>query len=225
MTDTTTIGPPHDHDKRVHDLFMQVVDLPQQEQRAFLDKACGDDTALRNDVLELLRFNEQQTKTVIDHKSSSDRSQRMTLARGETIGPYTIIDALGEGGFGVVYLAKQTAPVKRLVALKIIKPGMDTKAVIARFEAERQALAMMDHSSIARVFEAGATPEGRPYFAMEFVKGEPINAYCDRHKLDTQARLNLFAQVCDAIQHAHQKGVIHRDLKPGNILVHDRCAR
>ncbi|MDG2054180.1 MAG: hypothetical protein P8J86_05675, partial [Phycisphaerales bacterium] len=111
MPDQTNAPDQHDHDKRVHELFMQVIDLPQQEQRAFLDKACGDDTDLCNDVLELLRFNEQQTKTVADHKSSSDRSQRMTLARGETIGPYTIIDALGEGGFGVVYLAKQTTPV------------------------------------------------------------------------------------------------------------------
>jgi serine/threonine protein kinase len=105
------------------------------------------------------------------------------------------------------------------VALKIVKPGMDTNQVIARFEAERQALAMMSHPGIARVFEAGATPEGRPYFVMEYVKGDAINDYCDRHKLDTRARLELFADLCDAIQHAHQKGIIHRDLKPGNILV------
>lgn len=140
-------------------------------------------------------------------------------AAGDTVGPYRIIRTLGEGGFGVVHLAEQTEPVRRMVALKVIKPGMDTRSVIARFEAERQALAMMDNPGIARVFEAGATPEGRPYFAMEYVKGEPITRYCDRHTLDTTARLRLFAKVCDAVQHAHQKGIIHRDLKPGNILV------
>ena len=143
----------------------------------------------------------------------------LTMGAGDTIGSFKIIQMLGEGGFGIVYLAEQTEPVTRRVALKVIKPGMDTKAVIARFEAERQALALMDFPGIARVFEAGATPEGRPYFAMEFVKGEPITSYCDRHTLDTRSRLELFAKVCDAIQHAHQKGVIHRDLKPGNILV------
>jgi serine/threonine protein kinase/tetratricopeptide (TPR) repeat protein len=138
---------------------------------------------------------------------------------GDFIGPFKILRTLGEGGFGVVYLAEQTEPVKRTVALKVIKPGMDTREVIARFEAERQALAMMNHPGIAKVFEAGATSEGRPYFVMEFVKGETLTTYCDRHRLDTAGRLTLFAAVCDAIQHAHQKGVIHRDLKPGNILV------
>ncbi|MDG1838901.1 MAG: serine/threonine-protein kinase [Phycisphaerales bacterium] len=138
---------------------------------------------------------------------------------GDSIGPFKILSIIGEGGFGVVYLAQQTSPVQRRVALKIVKPGMDTNQVIARFEAERQALAMMSHPGIARVFEAGATPEGRPYFVMEYVKGDAINDYCDRHKLDTRARLELFADLCDAIQHAHQKGIIHRDLKPGNILV------
>jgi len=138
---------------------------------------------------------------------------------GTTVDQYSIKRVIGEGGMGVVYLAEQTSPVKRRVALKVIKPGMDTKNVIARFEAERQALAMMDFVGIAKILDAGATPEGRPYFVMEYVKGEPINAYCDRHRLDTCTRLELFAKVCDAIQHAHQKGVIHRDLKPGNILV------
>ncbi|MDG2029961.1 MAG: serine/threonine-protein kinase, partial [Phycisphaerales bacterium] len=151
--------------------------------------------------------------------STRETAPGFDAVAGDAVGPFKIIRILGEGGFGVVYLAEQTEPVKRRVALKVIKPGMDTKSVIARFEAERQALAMMDFRGIAKVFEAGATPEGRPYFAMEFVKGEPINKYCDRHRLDTRTRLELFARVCDAIQHAHQKGVIHRDLKPGNILV------
>ena len=140
-------------------------------------------------------------------------------APGDFIGPFKILRTLGEGGFGVVYLAEQTEPVKRTVALKVIKPGMDTREVIARFEAERQALAMMNHPGIAKVFEAGATSEGRPYFVMEFVKGEDLTTYCDRHRLNTTDRLTIFASICDAIQHAHQKGVIHRDLKPGNILV------
>ncbi|TVQ31575.1 MAG: hypothetical protein EA376_08880 [Phycisphaeraceae bacterium] len=137
----------------------------------------------------------------------------------ERIGRYRILDTLGEGGFGVVYLAEQTEPVRRRVALKVIKLGMDTRQVIARFEAERQALAMMDHPCVARVFEAGATPEGRPYFVMEHVPGVPITEHCDRHRLGIDARLRLFMQVCEAVQHAHQKGIIHRDLKPSNVLV------
>jgi serine/threonine protein kinase len=148
-----------------------------------------------------------------------ERPPRVGAKVGDSIGPFKILSIIGEGGMGVVYLAQQTSPVRRRVALKIVKPGMDTNQVIARFEAERQALAMMDHPGIARVYEAGATPDGRPYFAMELVRGESITEYCDRHKLDTRARLELFADLCDAIQHAHQKGIIHRDLKPGNILV------
>jgi serine/threonine protein kinase/Tfp pilus assembly protein PilF len=135
------------------------------------------------------------------------------------IGPYKILRALGEGGMGIVYEAEQTEPVYRRVALKIIKLGMDTKQVVARFEAERQALAVMDHPNIARVFDAGASETGRPYFAMELVKGTPLNEYCDTHKLSTEERIRLFTRVCQAVQHAHQKGVIHRDLKPSNVLV------
>jgi non-specific serine/threonine protein kinase/serine/threonine-protein kinase len=139
-----------------------------------------------------------------------------------SIGPYKILDRLGEGGFGVVYLAEQTQPVRRRVALKVIKPGMDTRAVVARFEAERQALALMSHPGIAKVLDAGETPEGRPYFVMEHVPGEPITDYCDRHRLALERRLTLLAEVCAAVQHAHTKGVIHRDLKPSNILVTSR---
>jgi serine/threonine protein kinase len=138
---------------------------------------------------------------------------------GQRVGPYRLLQLLGEGGFGSVFLAEQTEPVKRRVALKVIKQGMDTRQVIARFEQERQALAMMDHPSIAKVLEAGATETGRPYFVMELVKGEPITAYCDKQNLPIAARLELFAQICSAVQHAHAKGIIHRDLKPSNVLV------
>ena len=137
----------------------------------------------------------------------------------ERIGSYDIIRPLGEGGFGIVYLARQSEPVRRQVALKIIKPGMDTASVIARFEAERQALAILDHVGVAKVFDAGTTERGLPYFVMEFVKGVPITTHCDRHKIDVEGRVRLMMQVCDAVLHAHQKGIVHRDLKPNNILV------
>ena len=135
------------------------------------------------------------------------------------IGPYKLIEEIGEGGMGTVYMAQQTEPVKRLVALKVIKLGMDSRSVIARFEAERQALALMDHPNIARVFDAGTTETGRPYFVMELVKGVPLTKYCDDHRLTPKERLKLFIPVCQAIQHAHQKGIIHRDIKASNVLV------
>ena len=156
--------------------------------------------------------------TVVDSTPGGGRSG--TLRKGDSIGRYTVVRELGEGGFGSVYLCEQLKPVKRQVAVKIIKAGMDSKAVLARFEAERQALAVLNHSSIAKVFDAGVNEAGRPYFVMEYVAGDPINVFCDREKLDTRTRLELFAKVCDGIQHAHQKGIIHRDLKPGNILVY-----
>jgi WD40 repeat protein/serine/threonine protein kinase len=161
-----------------------------------------------------------------DHIGQEDEDPFRTLDAGQPlyglgsrIGGYKLLSILGEGGFGVVYLAEQEHPIKRLVALKVIKPGMDTKQVIARFETERQALAMLDHPHIARVFDAGATEAGRPYFAMEYVKGIPITEYCDKYKLGTQERLRLFIPLCQAIQHAHHKGIIHRDIKPSNVLV------
>jgi len=135
------------------------------------------------------------------------------------IGRYRLLRKVGEGGMGEVWEAEQQEPVRRRVAVKVIKEGMDTKAVVARFEAERQALALMSHPNVARVFDAGQTARGRPFFAMEFVKGEPLTAYCDRNRLPTQERLPLLIQVCEGVQHAHHKGVIHRDLKPSNILV------
>ena len=148
------------------------------------------------------------------------RSIRRWLSRARhVIGPYKLMEQIGEGGMGVVYVAEQTQPVRRKVALKIIKPGMDTKQVIARFEAERQALAMMDHPNIAKVLDGGTTEIGRPYFVMELVRGIPITEYCDREQLSIRERLELFVLVCRAVQHAHQKGIIHRDLKPSNILV------
>ena len=137
----------------------------------------------------------------------------------QVIDRYKVLQQIGEGGMGTVFMAEQTRPVSRRVALKIIKPGMDSKGVIARFEAERQALAMMDHPNIAKVLDAGTTDDQRPYFVMELVKGVPITEYCDEHKLPIRERLELFIQVCQAVQHAHQKGIIHRDIKPSNVLV------
>src|SRR5262249_19527814 len=138
---------------------------------------------------------------------------------GTVIGSYKLLEQIGEGGFGVVFMAEQTRPLRRKVALKVLKPGMDTRQVVARFEAERQALALMDHPNIAHVFGGGATASGRPYFVMELVRGVPITAFCDQNHLGVRERLGLFVDVCQAVQHAHQKGIIHRDLKPNNVLV------
>jgi serine/threonine protein kinase len=146
-------------------------------------------------------------------------------AGSSAFGPYRLLQRLGEGGMGEVWLAEQQRPVRRQVAIKIVKAGMDTAQVIARFEAERQALAVMDHPAIAKVFDGGTTPEGRPYFAMEYVRGEPVTTYCDRQRLSIPERLELFIQLCDGVQHAHQKGIIHRDLKPSNVLVSVKRSR
>ena len=170
--------------------------------------------------------NERPIGETIDSDGVSSRDQGATRtheptsdAIGQEVGPYRILEELGEGGMGTVYLAEQRGSVTRRVALKIIKAGMDSGQVIARFEAERQALAMMDHDNIAKVFDAGTTESGRPYFAMELVQGTPITKFCDNHKLGINGRLEIFRKVCNAVQHAHQKGIIHRDLKPSNILV------
>src|SRR5262249_7344750 len=143
----------------------------------------------------------------------------VTEGPGTVIGPYKLLEQIGEGGFGVVYMAEQTQPVRRKVALKVLKPGMDTRHVVARFEAERQALALMDHPNIARVYDGGTTPAGHPYFVMELVKGVPITEFCDQNHLTPRQRLELFVSACEAVQHAHQKGIIHRDIKPSNVLV------
>jgi serine/threonine protein kinase len=155
----------------------------------------------------------------LDPDQATTRSAPSSTHSGGFAGPYRLLHCLGAGGMGEVWLAEQAPPVRRQVAVKVIKAGMDSAHVIARFGAERQALALMDHPAIATVFDGGTTAEGRPFFAMEYVKGERITDYCDRHRLSTRDRLGLFLHVCEGVQHAHQKGIIHRDLKPANILV------
>ena len=195
------------------------------ERAAYLAGACGDDLPLRQQVEALLRAHEAPPGSVPQPSGVAAGGTIIITPIDETagtvIGRYKLLQQIGEGGCGVVYMAQQEQPVRRRVALKVIKLGMDTKEVIARFEAERQALALMDHPNIAKVFEAGATETGRPYFVMELVKGVPITRYCDENNLNTATRLGLFILVCQAIQHAHQKGIIHRDIKPSNILVAD----
>src|SRR5664280_2866359 len=195
------------------------------ERAAYLDKACAGDAVLRQRVEALLRAHEQAENFLdappagLDFKRTAPVNMPRTEKPGDKIGRYKLLQQIGEGGCGVVYMAEQEEPVRRKVALKVIKLGMDTKQVIARFEAERQALALMDHPNIAKVLDAGATETGRPYFVMELVRGIKITEYCDENKVSTEDRLKLFIQVCQAIQHAHQKGIIHRDIKPSNILV------
>src|SRR6266404_7613983 len=193
------------------EIFEAAVRLPPGQRSEHLKKACGDDAQLRRRIEARLLAHEE------DHQSmlSEDFDAETTLVEvdeklGTKIGRYRLLQKIGEGGNGVVFMANQEEPVQRRVALKVIKLGMDTKSFIARFEAERQALAMMDHPSIAKILDAGATEKGRPYFVMELVRGVPITEYCDKNHLPTQQRLDLFMQVCHAIQHAHQKGIIHR---------------
>jgi non-specific serine/threonine protein kinase/serine/threonine-protein kinase len=164
-------------------------------------------------------MNDHPTTPRFSPESDVTRLAASTAAPSQFVGPYRLLQALGEGGMGEVWLAEQLHPVRRHVAVKIIKAGMDTAQVVARFEAERQALALMEHSTIAKVFDGGSTAEGRAYFAMEYVRGEPLTTYCDRHRLSVRQRLELFIELCEGVQHAHQKGIIHRDLKPSNVLV------
>ncbi len=203
---------------RDDEIFADAIELPLAERAAYLDRVCRDDPARRARVDALLTGHDAAENFLKDSPIERPAAQPEEKP-GDQIGRYTILRKIGDGGCGVVYLAEQKVPVRRHVALKVIKAGMDTREVIARFEAERQALAMMDHPDIARVFDAGATDTGRPYFVMEFVDGAPITKFCDEHRLPMAARLELFARVCLAMQHAHQKGIIHRDLKPSNILV------
>jgi WD40 repeat protein/serine/threonine protein kinase len=201
-------------------LFHAAAELKEPAQRAaFLDAACAANPQLRAEIEELLRHDAKAGSFLEKPSEPTGPYRPIPEGAGSQIGPYKLLQQIGEGGFGVVYMAEQQQPVRRKVALKIIKPGMDTKEVIARFESERQALALMDHPNVARVFDAGATDSGRPYFVMELVRGVPITEFCDKNHLPPAGRLELFQAVCSAVQHAHQKGIIHRDLKPSNILV------
>jgi serine/threonine protein kinase/Tfp pilus assembly protein PilF len=208
------------HDKAAR-LFDAVVELASAAERAaYLDAACSQDAQLRAEVEELLAhdgaagsFLEAPAHTL------ATAEEPLSERTGAAVGPYKLLEQIGEGGFGVVFLAEQHEPVRRKVALKVLKPGMDSKQVVTRFEAERQALALMDHPHIAKVLDAGTTVTGRPYFVMELVRGTPITDFCDQNGLGIRERLELFVSVCQAVQHAHQKGIIHRDLKPSNVLV------
>jgi non-specific serine/threonine protein kinase/serine/threonine-protein kinase len=193
---------------RIKEIFLAVCELPPEDRAQVLDELCAGDEHLRREVETLLALDERTT-----HDAGPGP------APSSVIGPFRLLQKVGEGGMGEVWEAEQQRPVRRRLALKIVKWGMDTKEVLARFESERQALVLMNHPNIARAFEAGASAEGRPFFAMEYVKGLPLTTYCDAQRLDTRQRLELFCQVCEGIQHAHQKGVIHRDIKPSNILV------
>ncbi|MGC3958498.1 MAG: serine/threonine-protein kinase [Verrucomicrobiota bacterium] len=204
------------------DFFSEALALPVAERAAFLERVCGGNQTLRAQVEELLRAHDEAGDFL--KQAAAESPGLGTLSKvgekpGDRVGRYKLLQQIGEGGWGVVFMAEQEQPVRRMVALKVVKPGMDTKNVIARFEAERQALALMEHPNIAKVLDAGATETGRPYFVMELVRGIKITDYCDQNSLSTADRLGLFIQVCHAVQHAHQKGIIHRDLKPSNILV------
>jgi serine/threonine protein kinase len=209
---------------RAETIFDGALQLPAEQRDAYVRQACGNDVPLRERVASLLNAH-GAAGGFLEEPAAPARNPTIMLAipvtekPGDRIGRYKLLQQIGEGGCGVVYMAEQEEPVRRRVALKVIKLGMDTKSVIARFEAERQALALMDHPNIAKVLDAGGTDTGRPYFVMELVRGIRITDYCDQNKLSTAERLKLFTQVCHAIQHAHQKGIIHRDIKPSNILV------
>src|SRR2546427_1623206 len=217
MTETICLMAMADPSNREKEIFEQALDItPTEERLRFLTSACGKDAALLTRVQALLRADESGESFLPEQPKAAVVA--ITEKPGDRIGRYKLLQQIGEGGCGVVYMAEQTESVRRRVALKVIKLGMDTKQVIARFEAERQALALMDHPNIAKVLDAGATDTG-PYFVMELVRGIKITEFCDENKISTADRLKLFIQVCHAIQHAHQKGIIHRDIKPSNILV------
>ncbi len=210
-------------DPRVNELFLQALERPSDgERRDYLDRVCAGRPALRAEVEALLEANAQAgsfLESPAPHLATTDEAPPAAERPSTVIGPYKLLEQVGEGGMGLVFVAEQRQPVRRKVALKVIKPGMDSRDVIARFEAERQALALMDHPNIARVLDGGTAPSGRPYFVMELVKGVPITDFCDDNRLAPRERLGLFVSICQAVQHAHTKGVIHRDLKPSNVLV------
>ncbi len=221
--------------RSLKEVFLAALAIPPTERAAWLENACRGDAELRRHV-ELMLAAHDEPQSLIDRmapagglvegvtgpvatRHDSQVEPMATESAGTMIGPYKLLEQIGEGGMGTVWMAEQTAPIHRRVAIKVVKEGMDSKQVLARFEAERQALALMDHPNIARVFDAAKTPAGRPYFVMELVKGLPITRYCDEKRLGVRERLELFADVCRAVQHAHQKGIIHRDIKPSNVLV------
>ena len=223
-----------DIETRARELFLQAFDQQPDQIARFLNDACDDDDELRQRVQKLLDAHEQagnflapshMNETVIKDAEEPDvddfpkTTASASPRPGTSIGPYRLLEQIGEGGMGSVWVASQSQPIKRKVAIKLIRAGMDSRQVLARFEAERQALAMMDHPNIARVLDGGMTEQERPYFAMEYVKGVPLTEYCDHARLSVRERLELFVPICQAVQHAHQKGIIHRDLKPSNILV------
>jgi serine/threonine protein kinase len=200
-----------DASPQILSIFGEALECPSAEERAaYLDRICCGDAGLRSKVEALITANAR-----LGHFLEGNAAPGLA---GTLIGPYKLIEQIGEGGFGVVFMAEQQEPIRRKVALKVIKPGMDSRQVIARFEAERQALAMMDHPNIAKVLGAGATDAGRPYFVMELVRGIPITDYCDQAGFTVRKRLQLFVQVCRAVQHAHTKGVIHRDLSAAALI-------
>src|SRR5208282_4973807 len=216
------------------DIFIAALQKENPADRtAYLDQACAGDLALRQRVEMLLQAHENAGSFLNrpaameaatgeytpSPEKRSTASPQVAEKPGDRIGSYKLLQQIGEGGMGIVWMAEQQEPVRRMVAVKVIKAGMDSAQVVARFEAERQALALMDHPNIAKVLDAGTTDTGRPYFVMELVRGVKITHYCDQNNLSTQERLELFIQVCRAVQHAHQKGIIHRDIKPSNILV------
>jgi eukaryotic-like serine/threonine-protein kinase len=211
--------------KELEAVFHAAMDLASPEERErYLNDACANEPELRREVDALLKSAEAadavfQAGREACRVSEATPAVVLTEKPGDCIGRYKLLEHIGEGGMGVVYMAEQEEPVRRKVALKIIKLGMDTRQVVARFEAERQALALMDHPHIAKVLDAGATDSGRPYFVMELVQGVPITQFCDANQLSIEERLSLFIPVCQAIQSAHQKGIIHRDIKPSNVLV------
>ena len=211
-----------DWNPQANDIFLKALDIRSPEERlAFLDGACAENANLRAQVEALLAASDQAGSFLESPVTALNATNNQPFPEqpGTVIGPYKLLQQIGEGGMGVVYMAQQTEPVERRLALKIIKPGMDSRKVIARFEAERQALALMDHPNIAKVLDAGTTDSGRPYFVMELVKGLPITQYCDEKHLTVRQRLELLLPVCQAVQHAHQKGIIHRDIKPSNVMV------
>src|SRR5262245_23982263 len=203
------------------DLFLAALERPPAERAAYLEAACGGDAALRQRVEALLAAHDEPGAFLSEAQPAGDATAALAGSEAGAVvaGRFTLLQRLGEGGMGEVWVARQTEPVKRKVALKLVKAGMDTRGVLARFEAERQALALMDHPGIARVLDGGVTAERRPFFVMELVNGLPLTRFCDGARLGIRERLELFAATCSAVQHAHQKGVIHRDLKPSNILV------